>query len=159
MAEESLHVWIDVHCLVIFQPATRQQCCRVTSLSHWSNGRDPRTSENLRPLIAFYDPKKHRLAMATGSHLEYFLYDTWPRRRDWETNHYSILPPLKSIETTFPPNKWRISCLSDVLFHKKKRKPLRTPPSTTASPFDSAVRSSQGPSGPVARGGSSASSN
>ena len=76
MAEESLHVWIDVHCLVIFQPATRQQCCRVTSLSHWSNGRDPRTSENLRPLIAFYDPKKHRLAMATGSHLEYFLYDT-----------------------------------------------------------------------------------
>ena len=53
--------------------------------------------------------------MATGSHLEYFLYDTWPRRRDWETNHYSILPPLKNIETTFPPNK-----LSDVLFPKKK---------------------------------------
>ena len=62
MAEESLHLWIDVHCLVIFQPATRQQCCRVTSLSYWSNGRDLRTSENLRPLIAFYDPKKASLS-------------------------------------------------------------------------------------------------
>lgn len=84
LAEESLHLWIDVHCLVIFQPATRQQCCRVTSLSYWSNGRDLRTSENLRPLIAFYDPKKASLS-----------YGNWESPRIFPTWHLTTKERLR----------------------------------------------------------------